>query len=80
MKYNIRPYWWSYEEPILFTINLKNKDFLKYYNEVSKRLCNIPKENQEEYFENNYCCDIDEVSMWDMSINTLQDYIKFITK
>lgn len=83
MKYNIRPYWINYKEPILFTVNIKNLDFQKYYKEVVKRFCEIPnwtEEEKQEYFKNNYCCDIDEVSLWDMSVSTLQDFIKFITR
>ena len=83
MKYNIRPQWWDYKEPILFTVNIKNSDFLKYYKEITRRFCEIPdwtEEEKQEYFKNNYVCDIDEVSLGDMSIATLQDYIKFITK
>lgn len=82
MKFNIRPYWINYKEPILFTVNIKNSDFQKYYKEITNRFLFMNKLNtaelQDEYIKENYICDIDEVSIWDMSINTLQDYIKFI--
>lgn len=84
MKYNIRPYWASYNEPILFTVNIKNKDFNNYYNEIWRRFWEFynlkTEEQKQEYLKTSYICDIDEVSIWDMSTNTLQDYIKFITK
>lgn len=84
MKFNIRPYWADYKEEILFTIDLYYKDFDKYEKEIIKRFWEMEKleteEEKQEYMKINYLCDISEVEIWDMSINTLQDYLKFLTK